>query len=178
MVGSILWLLVFAGIVIMRVRGGRWASVTLLEYQRGVLYRNGYPLRDLGPGRYRVWTKVSKAILVDTRPIHVSYQNQGVILKDGWPAVYEVAGTARVVDARKAIYSAGNYGQVPAYVLLCCARLALNGSSSAQVRGDKEALAEAIAGIAKPRLDALGFELLSFRLPQCSLAVVSPRTTD
>jgi regulator of protease activity HflC (stomatin/prohibitin superfamily) len=178
MIASIFWLLVFGGVVIMRMRGGRWATVTLLEYQRGVLYRHGLPERDLGPGRYRVWTKVSKAILVDTRPIQVSYQNQAVILRDGWPAVYDVSGTARVVDARRAIYSAGNYGQVPAYVLLCCARLALNGTSSAQVRADKDALAETIVGIAKPRLQALGFELLSFRLPQCALAMTGPKSVE
>jgi SPFH domain/Band 7 family protein len=97
----------------MRMRGGWWATVTVLEYQRGVLYRRGLPERDLGLGRYRVWAKVSKAILVDTRPIHVSYQNQAVILQDGWPAVCEISGTDRVVDARKAIYSAGNYSEVP-----------------------------------------------------------------
>lgn len=151
--------------VAMRVFGGRPGSVTLLEYQRAVLYRKGFPVREVGTGRHLIFTGVEKLMVVDTRPIQVSYEDQAVALRDGSAALYGVSGAARVQDAQKAIYSAGNYNHVPAFVLLSCARFVLNGCTPAELKA-KEAVAERIVERAKPRLAAAGFELMSFRLTQ------------
>ncbi len=151
--------------VAMRVFGGRPSRVTLLEYQRAVLYRKGRPVREVGTGRHLIFTGVEKLMVVDTRPIQVSYEDQAVALRDGSAALYGVSGAARVQDARKAIYSAGNYNHVPAFVLLCCARFVLNGCTPAELKV-KEAVADRIVERAKPRLAAAGFELMSFRLTQ------------
>ena len=151
--------------VALRVFGGRPGSVTLLEYQRAVLYRKGLPVREVGTGRHLIFTGIEKLMVVDTRPIQVSYEDQAVSLKDGLAALYGVSGAARVQDARKAIYSAGNYNHVPAFVLLCAARFVLNGCTSAELKA-KEAITDRIVERAKPRLAAAGFELMSFRLTQ------------
>jgi len=151
--------------VAMRLFGGRPGSATLLEYQRAVLYRKGLPVREMGTGRHLIFTGIEKLMVVDTRPIQVSCEDQVVALKDGSAALYGVSGAARVQDARKAIYSAGNYNHVPAFVLLCCARFVLNGCTPTELRA-KDAVAERIVERAKPRLVAAGFELISFRLTQ------------
>lgn len=151
--------------VAMRVFGGRPGSVTLLEYQRAVLYRKGVPVREVGSGRHMVFTGVEKLMIVDTRPIQVSYEDQAVSLRDGTSALYGVSGAARIQDARKAIYSAGNYNHVPAYVLLCCARIVMNGCNASELKA-REAVVARIVERAKPRLAAAGFELLSFKLTQ------------
>ncbi|HEY6467892.1 MAG TPA: SPFH domain-containing protein [Candidatus Acidoferrales bacterium] len=151
--------------VAMRVFGGRPGSVTLLEYQRAVLYRKGLPVREVGTGRHLIFTGVEKVMIVDTRPIQVSYEDQAVSLRDGSSALYGVAGAARIQDPRKAIYSAGNYNHVPAFVLLCSARIIMNASTAAELKA-KEAVAARIVERARPRLAAAGFELLSFRLTQ------------
>ncbi|HET9803164.1 MAG TPA: SPFH domain-containing protein [Candidatus Acidoferrum sp.] len=157
------------GVVVLRIYAGWLVSATLVEYQRGVLFRRGFPVRDVGPGRYRVWTGFEKIMILDTRPVQVNYENQSVSLRDGAVAVYSFSGSARVKDARKALYAAANYSHVPAFVLLCCARLVLNESTSPQMHADKDAVTERIITRAQPRLVGAGFELLSFRLTDVSV---------
>ncbi|HEY0701591.1 MAG TPA: SPFH domain-containing protein [Candidatus Acidoferrales bacterium] len=166
-------LAVVIGFLILRLLWGPLASSNLLEYQRGVLYRRGLPVKDLGPGRHRVWLGIEKLIIVDVRPIQVSYENQQVALRDGATAVYSFSGTACVTDARKVIYCARNYSQLPEFVFLCCSRRVMNGFSAKQLRGGNDALVAAITKCAEPRLTASGFELLTFRLNQVSVISAS-----
>jgi hypothetical protein len=153
---GIIALLVSIGLVALRQFKGRLTSFTLLEYQRAVLYRQGLPIREVGPGRYRVWAGSEKLIIVDTRAIQVSFENQAVALRDGSTAVYGISGTATVQDVRKAIYCARNYNQVPSFTVN-------------ELRGSKDGVAQEIINCAKPRLGAAGFELLAFRLSQISV---------
>jgi SPFH domain / Band 7 family len=177
MAGILVPLIGFAlilGLLALRFYGGWPTDVTLLEYQRAILFRRGLPVREVGTGRHRILRGVEKLIILDTRPIQVSYENQGVTLQDGSGALYSFSGTARIRDARKALYSAGNFGQVPAFLLLCCARFVVNGSTAAQLKTNKDALTEQIINRAKPRLAAAGFELLSFRLTQTAVTQRAP----
>jgi hypothetical protein len=145
---------------------GKYSAVTLLEYQRGIIYWRGRPNQDVGPGRHRVWTGFEKLYQLDVRPVQVCYENQQVGLRDGTSAQYSFSGSAGVCDTRKAIYSSYNSNLIPAYVLLCCTRFVLNLSTSSQVKFQKDAILEQISERAKPRLAAAGFELLSFRISQ------------
>jgi SPFH domain/Band 7 family protein len=153
-------------------------TVTLLQYQNGVLYRKGYPVRDVGPGRSRVWAGIEKVITVDTRPIPVSFENRAVALTDGQTAVFGFSGDADVSDARKALYSAQNLNQVPAYVLLVCSRSVLNQQSGANLKIVQNRIEEQIAEQAKARLKDQGFNLLSFRLTQLSIAGPPPESEN
>jgi len=158
-----------ATILLIRWFYGWPALLTLLEYQRGILFRKGLPVREIGPGRYRVWTGLEKVFTVDTRPIQVSCESQAVALGDGATAVYGFSGSARVDDSHKAIYSARNYRQVPAYALLCCTRSVLAGSTASELRAGHEGAASHIAARAKERLARAGMELLSFNITQLSI---------
>lgn len=158
------------GILALRIFAGWWVSATLVEYQRGVLFRRGLPIREVGPGRYRVWTALEKIMILDTRPVQVSYENQNVILRDGSSALYSLSASARVENAQKALYAASNYNHVPAFILLCSARFILNESTSAYLLSSRDAVVSQIVTRAKPELQAAGFELLSFRLTEVSLA--------
>lgn len=166
------------GLLILGRFKGRLSSSTLLEYQRAVLYRRGLPVREVGPGRHRVWTGSEKLITVDTRPIQVSFENQEVALRDGSTALYSFSGSARVQDTQKAIYCARNYNQMPSFVLLCSTRLVLNGLTASQLAGSKDVLVEEITNRSKPRLAAAGLELLAFRFSQLSVAAIGPRAAE
>jgi regulator of protease activity HflC (stomatin/prohibitin superfamily) len=157
-------------VVVLRIYAGWLVSATLVEYQVGVLFRRGFPVRDVGPGRYRVWTGFEKIMLVDARPIQVRCDNQYAMSRDGAGVVYSFSGSARVRDVRKALYAAANYSHIPSFVLLCCARFVLNDSTSAQIAANKDAVVEQIINRARPRLEVAGFELLSFRLTDLSVA--------
>jgi hypothetical protein len=161
---TILCFVLLIGIGGLRLLGGWPVGVTLMEYQRTVLFRRGLTVREVGPGRHWVFTGIEKLMIVDTRPVQVNYQDEPVLLRDGALAQYSISGSARVQDVRKALYSASNYNQVPAFVMLCCTRLVLNNCSSFDLNAGKEALSETITERAKPRLVSAGFEVISLRL--------------
>jgi hypothetical protein len=175
--------LLFIGLIVLGVyfdRRGKPTNVTLLPYQRGVLFRMGLPLRDVGPGKHRVWTGTELLVHGDTRPISINYENQVVALPDGFAALYGFSASAQVQDIRKAIYSARDYTNVPASVLLRCAKRHLNSSSAAAIKSGKDAIVARISEDAKTRLTAAGFSLISFRLTQLAIGSTqapAPQTT-
>ncbi len=159
-------------------RLGTLTTVSLLPHQRGVLFRQGKPIRDVGPGKHRVWAGRELLVHGDVRPISVNYENQVVALADGTAALYGFSASVQVRDIRKAIYSARDYTQVPAAVLLRSARRQFHLSSSSSLKIDKEAITNRISQQAKAKLDAAGFDLLSFRLPQLALGSVQQRPAE
>src|SRR5271165_2818895 len=145
---------------------GTPSSFALLPHQRGVLYRRGLPVREVGPGKHRVWAGVEKIFFLDARPIQINFESRAVALQDGYTAVYGFSATAEVRDVSKVLYSAVTFSQVPAYVLLCSARAVLNASTRSQLRVNKEAVVSEIVNHARPRLAAAGFDLPMFRMTQ------------
>ena len=166
---TILLPLVYIGVLVFLAVMGRPIRFTILEHQRGVLYRRGLPVKDLGSGRHWVWPKREKIVWMDTRPIQVAFQDQAALCSDGASAVFGVLGSAQITEMRKAIYSSRNCYEVPAFVLHCCTRSVLNAVSSTEALENKERLAEQILNRARPRLSANGFEVLAFRLTQISV---------
>ena len=156
--------------VVMRKYVGFPSSFTLLEHQRGILYRHGRAVREVGAGRHRVWAGIEKILFLDARPISVNFENRAAALTDGATAVYGFTGSAQVVDAQKALYCAVNYHEMPAFVLMCCARSVLNCKSSSGLVASQAAIVEEIMERARPRLSAAGFQLLTFRMSQLGLA--------
>ncbi len=155
-------------------RLGRLTTVVLLPHQRGVLFKQGRPVRDVGPGKYRVWAGRELLVHGDVRPITVNYENQVVSLADGFAALYGFSANVEVRDIRKAMYSARDFTQVPAAVLLRCARRQLHLSSSSSLKVDKDSVSNRITEAAKAKLTATGFELMSFRLPQLAVGTMQP----
>jgi hypothetical protein len=155
---------------------GKATRVTLLEYQRGVLYRRGLPVREVGCGKHRVWSGTDLIVHADTRPISISFDNQVVTLQDGKAALYGILASAQIRDIRLVISSARDYNHVPPVILLRCTRLHLNRCSQSSLALNKDAVVNKITQDAKTRLGAAGFELLSFRLSQ--LAFATPKKQD
>jgi len=146
----------------------------LLPHRRGVLYKRGKPVRDVGPGKYRVWAGSELLVHGDVRPISVNYENQVVALPDGFAAMYGFSASVQVRDIRKAVYSARDYSQVPAAVLLRCARRQIHLTSPGSLKMDKEGIANRISREAKAKLEAAGFDLISFNLPQLAIGTTQP----
>jgi hypothetical protein len=163
-------LVAVAGYVFYR---GKVRIITLLPYQRGVLFLRGVPLRDVGPGTHRVRVGSEFLVFLDMRPISFQMANQPVTLQDGATAVYGISASAEVTDVRKAIYSARDYNHVPAYQVRRSARRVLSSKSSSTLTAGSIGVAAAIAEDIRPRLAAAGFALASFHLSQ--LAVTPPQ---
>jgi SPFH domain / Band 7 family len=169
---------VVAAAVTLLLRKGKPTRVNLMEYQRGVLYNKGFPVKDVGPGSHWVWSGNQLLIHADTRPRSVGYEKLVVTLQDGASAVYGLLASVQMSDVRKAIYSARNYEQAANAALLRCTRLALNQRTSTELRAiSQEALTQEVRSDAKSRLAVAGYELLSFRLTELSIVVPSPNHT-
>jgi hypothetical protein len=153
---------------------GKRTTVTLLPYQRGVVFRKGYAVRDVGPGKHPV--RIGRELLVhgDVRPITVNYEKLVVGLQDGFSALYGLSASVEVQDIRKAIYSARNYADVPHATLLRCARLHLSACFGKSLPLEKDAVSNRIAEDAKARLNSAGFKLISFRITELAIGTVQP----
>jgi hypothetical protein len=169
----VFWVLVI-GAITHFARRGKLTTVTLLPYQRGVLFKMGKPVRDVGPGKYRVWAGSELLVHGDTRPISVTHENLVVALAEGFSALYGFSASVQVRDMRKAIYSARDYTQVPAGVLLRCVRQGLHTTAASSLKMDKDGVANRIGQKAKAKLEAAGFELSAFRLTQLAIGTVQP----
>ena len=166
----ILWAWMIVQLVYLGPRGKR-TTVTLLPYQRGILFRKGLAVRDVGPGKHRVWAGSELLVHGDTRPITVNYEKQVVGLKDGFLALYGFSASVEVQDIRKAIYSARNFTEVPPAVLLRCTRKQLNGCSGRSINLEKDTVVNRISEDAKGRLSKAGFKLVSYRITQLAIGV-------
>ena len=172
---GLFWALLI-GVAVYFDRRGKPTSVVLLPYQRGVLFRRGMPVRDVGPGKHCVWSGTELLVHGDVRPVSVNYENQVVALQDGFAALYGFLASAEVRDIRKALYSARNYSQVPVSVLLSCVRRNLNANTKSSLALEKETIVRRIEEEAKSRLNQAGFELLSFRLTQLVIGTMQPES--
>lgn len=158
---------------------GKLTTVALLPYQRGVLFKMGLPVRDVGPGKHRVWAGSELLVHADTRPITVNYEKLVVALKDGFAALYGFSASVEVQEIRKALYSARNYSEVPHAVLLRCTRRHLSACSGKSLPLEKDAVVSRIVEDANARLSKSGFHLISYRLTQLAVGtpqIPSPRT--
>lgn len=162
------------GLYALRTRVGIPSSHSILPFQGGILYRRGHPLREVGPGKHRVFVGREKIIFLDKRPMQVNVERRAVTLADGATAIYSFAASAEVRDVRKALCSSANYTQIPGFVTLCVTRGVLNRSQSSQIRYGQPALAEEIVNACRSRLAEAGFELLSFRFSQLVVAAPAP----
>lgn len=179
--GALTILFICAGIIglnLFRARFGFPSSFSLLPFQGGVFYRRGRPVREVGPGRHRVFVGNEKIVILDKRPTPVSVENRAVALADGATAVYGFSASAEVRDVGKAIYASTTYSQLPAFVTLCVARATLNRCRTDQIRLGQAALGEEVSAECRARLAEAGFELLSFRFTQMNIAVPAPQAND
>jgi len=151
---------------------GRLTTVSLLPYQRGILYRRGYPVRDVGPGKHRVWAGSELLVHGDMRPITVNYDKLIVGLQDGLAAQYGFSANVEVQNLRKAVYSARNFTNIPHATLLRCARRCLGVYSGKSIQFEKEAAISRITVEAGTRLNKAGFELVSFRLTELAVGTL------
>ena len=164
------WLFI-CGIYTFRVFVGLPSSHSLLPYQGGIFYKRGRPVREVGPGKHWVIAGSQKILFVDKRPVQVSAESRAVTLADGTTAIYGFAASAQIQDVKKALYASCISSQIPAFVTLSVVRSVLNHSLADDVRTGQAAVADRVILMSREKLATAGYELLSFRFTQLSIAV-------
>lgn len=175
----VLFFMMMAGVSVLRYYGliGYPSSYSLLPFQGGILFRRGRTVREVGPGRHRVFIGTEKIVFLDKRPIQVNVERRAVALADGGTAFYGFSASAQVCDVKKATYASANYNQMPSFVTLCVTRAVLNQYQSSQLGIGRATAEEEIVGGCRSRLAAAGFELVSFRFTQLHVAAPAPCAT-
>jgi regulator of protease activity HflC (stomatin/prohibitin superfamily) len=78
-------------------------TVTVFEYERGLLYDRGRFQSLVEPGRYRLWTSARTISKVDVRPRVVAVPGQEVLTADGIAVKTSVVAQCQIVDPITAI---------------------------------------------------------------------------
>src|SRR5579864_6435715 len=92
-------------------------QVNVLDFQSALRYKNGQFVGLLGPGKYKVNTASEHLVLVDTRPVPISFDRMQVITRDGEPLQVSVTARVQVIDPVLAIRTSNNYIQDTAVAL-------------------------------------------------------------
>lgn len=99
-----------------------------MEYQKGLLYRDGRFERLLEPGLHRYWKSGTKIELMDMRLMSTTIAGQEVLSADNIGLKVSIAATFKIVDPIKALHSSENFRDM-LYLMLQVALRDLVGES-------------------------------------------------
>lgn len=84
-------------------------SITIYEFQRGLLYRNGRFKKLLGAGKYRCLRKGTNIQAIDIRKTLLTLPGQEVLTKDNVNIKITMVGFYEISDPVKARHESANY---------------------------------------------------------------------
>lgn len=139
----------------------RLRKVTILEYQRGLLYRRGRFGRVLGPGQYWISDSFSMIAPVDVRNQFLPVPGQEVISKDGVSLKTSLAAEYKVSDPAIAINQ--NYSYVVSLYgyLQGAMRELAGGTTMDELLTDRSKISKALFEAVLPKAKTIGLELIS-----------------
>lgn len=133
--------------------------VVILEYERGVLYRNGVAVETLGPGVH--WTRASSTVTrLDVRPTFVAVPGQEVITADGVGVKVSIVAKYQVAEPARILSSVANYRDALYTVLQLALREIVAGGSVDAVLATRLDIGKQLMAIAAPKVAEYGLTLL------------------
>lgn len=103
-------------------------KATVMEYQLGLLYRDGRFVRLLNPGLHRYWNSRFRIQIVDMRLMSATIPGQEVLSADNIGLKISIAATFKIADPLKALHASENYRDT-LYLMLQVALRDLVGES-------------------------------------------------
>ena len=136
----------------------------VMEYQAGLLYRNGRFRRQLSPGQHWLFRPTDAVTTVDLRPRLVSVTGQEVVTADGVSFKLSLACRFRVARPEVAVNQVEDYQQALYQVLQLSLREIVSGSNGEDLlRGRREIGERLMVQAAKPA-EEFGLELQAVNL--------------
>lgn len=85
-------------------------AVTIYEYERGLLYRDGQLLRVLEAGRYRLWPwNRQRIVIVDVRRATAQIANQKLMTSDQITVTLNIVADYEITDVALAMHNVTSY---------------------------------------------------------------------
>jgi regulator of protease activity HflC (stomatin/prohibitin superfamily) len=167
-------------VLVMKVR----RTITVREWERVLVYRDGRLEQTLPGGRHRLWRRRRELVRLDVRPVTTVVPGQDVLTADGLAVKVSLVVRSRVADPRAAHEAA----QEPWAELYTAVQVALRTEVGARTLEDllagRDGLGEAVRAAASPAAAAVGRALervdvrdvmVPAELRQATLRVVTAR---
>jgi regulator of protease activity HflC (stomatin/prohibitin superfamily) len=136
----------------------------IMEYQAGLLYRNGRFRRRLSPGQHWLFRPTDTVTKVDLRPKLVSVTGQEVVSADGVSFKLSLACRFRVVRPEVAINEVEDYQQALYQVLQLSLRELVSGSNGEDLLRARKAIGERLTAEAVKPAEEFGLEVQAVNL--------------
>lgn len=143
--------------------------VTIVEYQRGLLYSKGRFLRVLAPGRHWLYAPSTMVRLVDARPKFVTVGGQEVLSVDGITLKVSLAARFQVTDPAKAINDVDNYENAFYLTLQMALRSIIGSATIDELLEKRDEFGPRLTELASADVEALGLRLVSADLKDIML---------
>jgi regulator of protease activity HflC (stomatin/prohibitin superfamily) len=136
------------------------AETVISEGSRGVIYKDGKFVRDVGPGRYWIFPR-STLKAVSVNEVAITVPSQEVLTQDRLALRMSAVAIIRIRDPRKALETSaeGYYNAVYRTVQLALRDIAA-GASLEALLDQRGALDEQLLTVARPGCEEQGCELL------------------
>lgn len=98
-----------SALVLLLLIGRLFQQITIMEYQRGMRYRDGKYVGQLGPGRHWIYRPSTTVTRIDAREMSITLPGQEIVGADGVSIKLSLAARYRIGDADRAINKVANF---------------------------------------------------------------------
>jgi regulator of protease activity HflC (stomatin/prohibitin superfamily) len=135
------------------------ATITVMDWQRTLLFTDGRFTRLLEPGRHRYRKSRTTTRTVDIRPRHAVVPGQDLLTSDGITVKVSVVAVWRISDAVAYVTGAANPEQMLYVALQLAVRDAVAAATLDDVFADRSRLSAGLVDAVTPRIEGLGITL-------------------
>lgn len=143
---------------------------TVSEYERGVRFRKGRLLREVGPGRYWLRPRIDELRKLDTRRRQLIVSGQEVLTSDRVPLKVSLVAEYAVTDATKAVTEVEEYQEALYARLQLALREVLAEKDLDTALGERGGIGMAILEAVKEQSEGFGVALLSVQVRDFMMA--------
>lgn len=145
-------------------------SRIVAEYERGVRYRKGHLVGQVGPGRYWLRPRLDELTLVDVRRRQTVIAGQEVLTADRVPIKISLLAELTVTDALKAVTTVDRYEDALYGRIQLALREAVAGLDLDAALAERGELGEAVANLVREGALDFGIELHSVHIRDFMMA--------
>jgi regulator of protease activity HflC (stomatin/prohibitin superfamily) len=136
-------------------------SVTIYEYERGVLFRQGKYQKELKPGRHWYFDAIQKIQTVDVRTRSITVPGQEILSSDNVGIKLSLAIKLQVEDPYRAIVEVADYFQAVYLDIQVSVRDIVGSVAIDDLLGKRQEIGQEILEHTKEKLSAYGILLES-----------------
>jgi regulator of protease activity HflC (stomatin/prohibitin superfamily) len=135
------------------------ATITVMDWQRALLFTDGRLTRLLEPGRHRYRRRRTSVQTVDIRPRHLVVPGQDLLTSDSITVKVSVVAVWRISDAVAYVTRAANPDQMLYVGLQLAVRDAVAAATLDDVVADRSRLSAGLVDAVTAHIEALGITL-------------------